>query len=452
MKVLLVYPPFCTPAVLPYSLASLKHVLQTNLDIEVDVLDLNAEFHKKRFSQYYSQVKDCTTKEEYAKVFELFDKESRPVYSLNNKGVVQGKNPELFKEMLSLIRLEDYDTIALSLVYNSQCFYATALLESLQKRGIQCIIGGPAAHGKVLEYGIYLGTEAQLIEFFTKKGVPKKEGDFYAANNPLDFSLFPQENYLSKKRIIPLRTSTTCFYKQCTFCTHFARVPYKEYDLEWLENTLKKNNAEFVFLIDDMIAKERLQEFAKICKKNQIKWACQLRPTSDLLGLSKELYDGGLRSVSWGVESGCQRILDLMKKGTNIHDVPTVLQESHQAGIQNILFTMFAFPTETKEEYQTTLEFLEKNKEHIDLICTSIFGLQRGAKAFESPQDFGIIEVKEKTRTILEGTIAYVTKEGIGNEEARVLQKKYQKRLDAINKIPKVFKYSREQALVYKEF
>src|SRR3989338_1660088 len=412
MKVLLVYPPFCTPTILPYSLASLKHFLQTNLNLEIDVLDLNAEFHKRKFAQYYKTIKETKTKEDYAEIFTHFDKESREVYAKNNREVLQGKNPEYFQEIFSLIKTEDYDIIACSLVYNSQCFYATAILKELQKQGIICLLGGPAAKGKVLEYGKLLKNEHEIIEFFTEKGIQAKQGDFYDSNNPLDFS------------------------------------DYKEYEIAWLENTLKINNAKYVFLIDDMLTKERLMAFAQI-SQNKIQWACQLRPTPDILGISKELYAGGLRSVSWGVESGSQRILDLMKKGTDIQKVPKVLKESHEAGIQNILYIMFAFPTETKEEFMETINFLEKNQAYIDLVCTSIFGLQHGAKAFESPQDYGIIEIKEKQRTVLEGSITYKIKQGLNNEEARVLQKKVQHRIDKINKIPKVFKCSREQTLLY---
>ncbi|MDP3728521.1 MAG: radical SAM protein [bacterium] len=449
MKLLLIYPPFCTPTTLPYSLVSLKHFLKTYLDLEVNLLDLNAEFHKRRFAKYYQAIKESKTKEDYAEIFTNFDKESREVYAKNNRAVLQGKDPEYFQEIFSLIKTEDYDMIACSLVYNSQCFYATGILKELHKKGITCILGGPAAKGKVLEYGKLLKDEHEILKFFTEKGIKTKQGDFYASSNPLDFFDCKEENYLSKERILPIKTSSTCFYKQCTFCTHFAKVPYKEYEIAWLENTLKQNSAKYVFLIDDMLSKERLLAFAEICKALKVQWACQLRPTSDLLGISKKLYAGGLHSVSWGVESGSQRILDLMKKGTDIEKVPQVLKESHDTGIQNILYIMFAFPTETKEEFMETINFLEKNQENIDLVCTSIFGLQHGAKAYESPEEYGIIEIKEKQRTVLEGSITYKIKQGITNKEARILQKKVQNRIDKINKIPKVFKCSREQVLLY---
>ena len=250
MKLLLIYPPFCTPTVLPYSIVSLKHFLRTNLALEVDILDLNAEFHKRKFENYYKAIQKSKTKEEYAEIFTAFDKESRRVYAENNRKVLHEEEPELFEEIYSLIEIEDYDCIAFSLVYNSQCFYATALLKKLNQEGITCLLGGPAAKGKVLEYGKILENEHEIIDFFKGKEVKIKQGDFYASNNPLDFSDFKKEDYLSKERIIPIKTSSTCFYKQCTFCTHFAHTSYKEYELAWLENTLKQNSAKYLILFN----------------------------------------------------------------------------------------------------------------------------------------------------------------------------------------------------------
>ena len=52
MEILLVYPPFCTPASPPYSLANLSAFLEANSTIETSLLDLNLEFHKLKFSKY----------------------------------------------------------------------------------------------------------------------------------------------------------------------------------------------------------------------------------------------------------------------------------------------------------------------------------------------------------------------------------------------------------------
>jgi hypothetical protein len=57
MKLLLVYPPFCTPTVPPYSITYLKSFLSANTKLEIKCLDLNAKFHKKVFEDLYQRLK-----------------------------------------------------------------------------------------------------------------------------------------------------------------------------------------------------------------------------------------------------------------------------------------------------------------------------------------------------------------------------------------------------------
>ena len=79
----------------------------------------------------------------------------------------------------------------------------------------------------------------------------------------------------------------------------------------------KKKN---FFFIDDMISRKRLIEIAEMVKPLGIRWWCQLRPTIDLCGHFKQLYESGLRCIGWGIESGSQKVLDKIKKGTNVKD------------------------------------------------------------------------------------------------------------------------------------
>ena len=109
---------------------------------------------------------------------------------------------------------------------------------------------------------------------------------------------------------------------------------------------------------------------------------------------------------------------------------------------------MFAFPMETKEEFLETIGLIDKNKVYIDIVMTCIFGLQKGAKVYKHPAQYGIIQVTEKQRTVLDPSISYTISTGLHNEEARVLQKKYQRCIDRINKLPKIYNYFKEQTLL----
>ena len=451
MKLLLVYPPFCAPTIRPYSISYLRNFVENNLNVDVTCLDLNAQFHRLRFPRYYPELKQQQDIISYGKVLAEFENEAREVYAQNHKAVIAGKKPELLAEMLQLITDEKAEYVAFSLVYNSQAFYGKALLEELTKRKVPCIIGGPAVP-TILQSYLHLKNEVELINYLARQqpGLERFSGENYNGDTIPDFSDYADEDYLSAQRIIPLKTCSTCFYKQCTFCTHYADVPYLEFNLENIKKTIIQSGARRVYFIDDMISKDRLLQIAHLLKPMNVKWWCQLRPTRDLQGQFPELYASGLRSIAWGVESGNQRILNLMKKGTTVDDIPMVLQESRAAGIKNMVYIMFGFPSETKDEFLDTIRFLQEHTASIDLVSSSIFGLQKRSAIYKHPAEYGL-ETKTEKRTVLDEKITYVSKKGLQNEEAKSLRRKYKRTLQKLNTVPKVFDYFKEQILVFGE-
>jgi len=197
-----------------------------------------------------------------------------------------------------------------------------------------------------------------------------------------------------------------------------------------------------------MIPTKRLVEIAEMLKPLNVKWTCQLKPTKDLTySILKTLKESGLTFIMWGVESGNNRILKLINKGTNKEDIETVLKNSHKSGIKNMTYILFGFPTETKEEFLETINFLKDNNEHIDLISTSIFGLQKGTKIYNNPGRYKII-IKEEKRTLLEPKIIYQVKEGLTQKQAKELRNKYKATIEKINKYPKTMNFFREHMLL----
>ena len=200
-----------------------------------------------------------------------------------------------------------------------------------------------------------------------------------------------------------------------------------------------------------MFHKDRLLKLAEEIKPLNVKWMCQLKPTKEFDKVTlKTLKDAGLNLIIWGVESGNNRILKLMKKGTNKEDMENVLQNSKEVGISNVLYIMFGFPKETEEEFKETIEFLKINNSNIDLISTAVFGLQKESYIFSHPKEFQIKEIFEEERTILEPKITYSVKKGISQEEAKKFRDKYKKTLHKINKYPKIYNFFREWMLIKK--
>jgi len=451
-NILLVYSPFCSPASPPYSLTNIHAFLKNNLKIgfTLDVLDLNLSFHKKKFSgfqKYFKTILTSYDSEEYNRIVSDYKKLTSDTYIKNNKLVVKDQNPELFNELLNEITEKKPDLVAFSIVYSSQCFYTMSLIKELKKLGIKSVVGGPAINSKLRDIAYNtLNNELDLLEFIVNETIDHDSLNF---NSILDFNIWDLDNYFTPRPVIPLKTCNTCFYQQCTFCTHHGKQKYFEFSLDNIKKSILVSKINDVFFVDDMISKKRLLEIANIVKPLNISWTCQLRPTIDLdRETLTTLRDSGLKMVLWGVESGNNRILKLINKGTNKEDIKSVLSTSHNAGIKNVAFIIFGFPTETKEEFLETIDFLKDNSESIDLALTSVFGLQRGTKIFNNPRKFGIKKIIETERTVLEPKIDYEVVSGLSNDEASLLRQKYKKTLDKLNKFPKGMNFFREHMLV----
>ncbi|MFA6088696.1 MAG: B12-binding domain-containing radical SAM protein [Candidatus Woesearchaeota archaeon] len=450
-NILLLYPPFCTPASPPYSITNIASFLKENLNdtFNVNLFDANVFCHVKIFKEYHDYIKNETKEninfEEYEKKTKEYRKISDETYSKNTKKVIGGENPVLFDEIILEIIKKKPNIVCISVVYSSQVPYTFALLKELKKRNIKTIIGGPAVSEKIIEQAdIFLKNKEELFVYISENKEIKEK------TCVLDFSSYNLEKYFLKEIVYPVKTTNSCPYKKCAFCTHHQSEKYFEFDLGKIKDTIKKNNQKYLFITDDMLTKKRIIELSEILEPLNVKWMCQLSPKNDFdFGTLKKLHTSGLRVIMWGMESGSDKILTLMKKGTNKKDIENVLLHSHKAGIINVTFTMFGFPNETKEDFLETIEFLKKNEENIDLICTSIFGLQKNSDVFNNPENYNVLNIKTKKRTLLDESISYELLTGLSQEEASDFRRKYKKTVEKINKFPKEMNHFREHLLYF---
>ena len=440
-KVLLVYLPFCTPASPPYSLVNLHSFLSHNCKDSIEVLDLNAKYHALEFPAYQDFFKDAGKWKDYEDTAKGYMAITTKNYAQNNLKIRKRGKPDHFDALLKSIKDKKPDIVAFSIVYSSQAFYASAIIDALED--VETIVGGPAVnHALITKATHYLKNEVELLEFLKGKKMNPQELNL---DFSLDFSCLSLNEYFIPMPVIPIKTSSTCYHKKCTFCAHYSKVPYVEYPIGLIEKTIKDSGQKHFFLIDDMIPVPRLLELASMLRPLSVKWGCQLRPTKEFTSnVLSTLRESGLEFVIWGVESGVDRILKLMKKGTNTADVEKVLNDSHDAGIKNVTYIMFGFPTETKEEFRQTIEFLKRNDRAIDLISPSTFGLQAGTPAFENPSEFGITRITEHPRELLGPKIEYELSSGLTHEEAKEMRDKFKRSINNINKYPKAMNFFRE--------
>lgn len=133
-------------------------------------------------------------------------------------------------------------------------------------------------------------------------------------------------------------------------------------ELKYLRDTF---NFSSMMLHDDCLTEDRewVLEFARRYKEEGFTqpFVCQSR--ADLIARRKEmieaLYDAGLRLLIIGFESGSNRMLNFLRKGSTREINLKAAEICHEMGIKIWANYMMGLPTETKEEAMETYTMLE---------------------------------------------------------------------------------------------
>jgi len=78
--------------------------------------------------------------------------------------------------------------------------------------------------------------------------------------------------------------------------------------------------------------------------------------------LLEALKKAGCVQLDFGIESGSQRLLDLMNKGVTVETNAQAIHLAHEIGIQVKAFLMMGYPGETENDRLNTLEFLKQTQ------------------------------------------------------------------------------------------
>jgi radical SAM superfamily enzyme YgiQ (UPF0313 family) len=170
----------------------------------------------------------------------------------------------------------------------------------------------------------------------------------------------------------------------CTFCGAESqwgrgfRAHSVEYTLDALEGLLARLPVKMVMVKDDTFTtqKKRVIELCRGIRARGLKflWSCDTRV--DLLSeeLLYEMRLAGCERLSLGVESGSQRILDLVDKKITVDEIleSTALAKAH--GIKVRYYMMLGNRGETAESFRETLAFLDRARPHEYIFsCLSIY-------------------------------------------------------------------------------
>jgi radical SAM superfamily enzyme YgiQ (UPF0313 family) len=217
-----------------------------------------------------------------------------------------------------------------------------------------------------------------------------------------DFDGLPLDLYLAPARVLPVWASRGCYWGRCAFCNvgygeskHFDELCAERVIGEMLSLGDRYGTGKF-FFVDEALSPRLLKAMsAQLASRGAAPdWASCVRfePRIDR-ALLADMRRAGCRMLRFGMESGSQRVLDRMHKGTRVETMQRILQDSAAAGIWNHAFFFFGFPGETEADAQETIAFFHANQAAIHSISSDTFLLEPHARAAKNPEQYDISRI-----------------------------------------------------------
>jgi anaerobic magnesium-protoporphyrin IX monomethyl ester cyclase len=193
------------------------------------------------------------------------------------------------------------------------------------------------------------------------------------------YKYLPVDKYrITGRRLLPIMSSRGCPF-QCSFCVasqmfgapYRARSPNNVLDeLEWLRD---EYGAEGITFHDDTLTFDRKRAI-EICdgivdRKIILPWGCGTRADLVTKELLAKMSKAHCNEIYFGVESGCQRILDALKKRVTTDQCENAIKWAKEVGISVIASIIIGYPGETKETLQETLDFVRRVEPDDVFLC-----------------------------------------------------------------------------------
>lgn len=155
-------------------------------------------------------------------------------------------------------------------------------------------------------------------------------------------------------------------------------------EMWWLKESYAPDH---IWFCDDILGLKPgwLVHFADIVQAEGCMTPFKCLSRADLLtreGEVEALRRAGARTVWMGAESGSQKILDAMDKGTRVEQIRESTKRLQQAGIQVGYFLQFGYPGETREDIEKTIQLIRDGNP--DDIGISVSYPMPGTKFFEA--------------------------------------------------------------------
>ncbi|MBU1564579.1 MAG: radical SAM protein [Proteobacteria bacterium] len=294
--------------------------------------------------------------------------------------------PYFSKRLDELLQQGNYSHIGFSLSYLSQALCTFAMIGYLRAHHPEktIILGGglvttwlsnPGWHNpfsNLVHHFIAGQGEKPLLRLLGTEQKPGHVQPSYAAlrDNP----------YLAPGFILPYATSSGCFWKKCNFCPETSENnPYRQVPPTTtttdLQHLTKETAPVLIHLLDNAISPSTLRALSE--HPPGAPWYGFVRIDALLADrdFCRRLRASGCVMLKLGLESGDQKVLNSMNKGTDLRQAVKVLENLHETGIASYVYLLFGTPSETLAEAERTRSFVEEHHQAIGFLNLAIFNL-----------------------------------------------------------------------------
>jgi len=174
----------------------------------------------------------------------------------------------------------------------------------------------------------------------------------------------PQPNdgpFLPKHAMI---SSRGCPYR-CTFCDHGTfGVSYRSFSperiVDEMEELTGRYGARDIAFVDSlfMVSRERVKRIIDAMRRRRVDvhWTCTIRANIADRSIMQEMKDAGCWRVRFGIESGSERVRDVIRKEVRTEDIFSSVQAADDLGLHPKAFFMIGHPTETRESVLESMD------------------------------------------------------------------------------------------------
>ncbi|MBU4262168.1 MAG: radical SAM protein [Proteobacteria bacterium] len=246
---------------------------------------------------------------------------------------------------------------------------------------------------------------------------------------PPDYADLELDRYLAPDRLLLYSPTRGCYWNKCSFCCYgfnqSGRHLYREIPVQQAVADLRALQEEFgaanFYLSCDVLAPAYAINLALgiIEAGLDIRWSTDLRIEATYTPENcRLLYQAGLRTVAFGIESGADRILRLMNKGITTELIRRINHNFHQAGIATSWMTFLQHPGETWPEATETIALINRESPMIDQFIVGDFNLTPGSLIACRPEQYGIDSIYHTAGDVFKLFPQYRMAESEGDEDA----------------------------------